>query len=295
MNYLKDYSIYVKYMVEGYYYIKVMYLGTNYHGLASQRNVSSIESELFLALTKKKYITNENTYRFRILDYAGRTDRGVHARGMVFGFFNSRSDFHPMEINGELPRDICVWAFQKIYDKSEITTLFEQFNSAKNLGDEEKKRSLLKSFKDPRHYALSRHYKYLLYNPNNKFNIDNLQYLLNKFVGFHEFSSFAKKDEDKLTYRSIDSIEIVQNQPFLEINFNDLPLFANLVILILCLDSSECFLPSIPFVICPSAFFCFKVLLIFFRCSSDFCTPFARLDSRGPLIFCLVSSVCVLP
>lgn len=196
-----------------------MYLGTNYHGLASQRNVTTIESELFLALTKKKYITNENTYIFPVFDYAGRTDRGVHARGMVFGFFNSRSEFHPMEVNGELPKDICIWAYQKIYDKQEINFLLDQIKKAMESRDEKTKIELLKSFKDPRHFALNRHYKYLIYNPNMNINIENLQNLLNKFIGFHDYSSFAKKDEGKLTYRSIDSIEVTQNQGFIEISF----------------------------------------------------------------------------
>lgn len=196
-----------------------MYLGTNYHGLASQRNLSTIESELFLALTKKKYITNENTYIFPILDYAGRTDRGVHARGMVFGFFNSRSEFHPMEINGELPKDICIWAYQKVYDKIEINSLLNQIKSTIDNNDEKKRVELLKSFKDPRHFALNRHYKYLIHNPNNQYKVDYLQNLLDKFTGFHDYSSFAKRDEGKLTYRSIDSIEVTRNQSFIEINF----------------------------------------------------------------------------
>ena len=88
------------------YFIKVSFLGTNYHGWQRQKNANSVQSVLAEALSvvlkEKIEITG-----------AGRTDAGVHAREFYAHFDTIHLDgqrrmelvFH---LNGYLPFDIAV-------------------------------------------------------------------------------------------------------------------------------------------------------------------------------------------
>jgi tRNA pseudouridine38-40 synthase len=88
------------------YFIKLSFLGTNYHGWQKQENANSVQSllsdALFVMLKEKISITG-----------AGRTDTGVHAREFYAHFDNQCLDekqrkelvFH---LNGYLPYDIAI-------------------------------------------------------------------------------------------------------------------------------------------------------------------------------------------
>ena len=203
---------------QSYYYLKVFYIGENYHGIQKQPNVSTIEGELIKALRIKRYIPmsengkengnkNTNGYLKQIpVHIAGRTDKGVNARGMVMAFLNYRSEFHPIEVNKELPDDIFIWAYSKIHNEKEI----KGFIKDSKLTDAEKLEDILKSVKNPRYNASYRHYKYFLNVNQSELDFDKIEKATKKLIGKHEFKYLCKDPGDKKTCRTIDSIEITQ-------------------------------------------------------------------------------------
>ena len=107
------------------------YDGSRYRGFQWQPDAPTIQSELELAIEK---LTGESV---RVAG-AGRTDSGVHARGQVASFLTS-SAFPPetllQALNHHLPDDISV------HTASEVDLGF-----------------------DPRRDAVSRRYRYVIYN-----------------------------------------------------------------------------------------------------------------------------------
>ncbi|RJS70559.1 tRNA pseudouridine(38-40) synthase TruA, partial [Methanophagales archaeon] len=57
--------------------LKIGYIGTNYYGFQIQPDVPTVEAEIFRALEELDIIKSRRDAHF---SYAGRTDRGVHAR-----------------------------------------------------------------------------------------------------------------------------------------------------------------------------------------------------------------------
>ena len=88
------------------------YDGSNYSGFQSQKNSSSIQDHLESA------ISSVGTLNERI-NYAGRTDAGVHATRQIFDF--SSQDHRETSqwlkgLNSHLPNDISVSSIQKVPD-----------------------------------------------------------------------------------------------------------------------------------------------------------------------------------
>ncbi len=92
-----------------YILIKVFYFGEHYHGSQRQPNLQTIEGNILYALHNKGYLSDKH-YEDQIIHSAGRTDAGVHSRGMTYGFYNLRENFHPIEVNLSLPEDIIIWS-----------------------------------------------------------------------------------------------------------------------------------------------------------------------------------------
>lgn len=154
----------------------VEYDGARYRGFQWQPDSPTIQSELELAIDK---LTGE---KVRVAG-AGRTDSGVHARGQVAAFVTS-SAFPPATLlqglNHHLPHDISV------HQASEVDLGF-----------------------DPRRDALSRRYRYVIYNaatpsPLHRRNSCHVRGDLNTtamekaaglLVGVHDFASFARSPE----------------------------------------------------------------------------------------------------
>lgn len=153
----------------------VEYLGTNYFGYQEQPDRITIQSELEKAISS---IANEQIKIFA----SGRTDSGVHALGQILHFESTSlrdSNAWVRGVNSLLPADIKVrWS----------TVVPDDFHS--------------------RFSAISREYQYLLYNSKVSSpvwknisgwffgNIDEeiLSFVLNKFIGIHDFSSFRSSE-----------------------------------------------------------------------------------------------------
>jgi len=164
----------------------VEYDGTHYHGFQLQSNASTIQGEMEEAISK---LTGE---KLRVMA-ASRTDAGVHARGQVVSL-RTDSSLPPRSfvsgLNYYLPKDIAV---RKAYRAED-------------------------SF-DVRRDALSREYKYYIFNSSvrspfsngfayrvsGNLDIEAMNQASQALVGKHDFASFVSciDEEIKSTVRNV--------------------------------------------------------------------------------------------
>ena len=88
------------------------YDGSNYSGFQSQKNASSIQDHLELAISSIGGLEER-------INYAGRTDAGVHATGQIFDFLpkDQRKITQWLQgLNSKLPNDISISSIQKVQD-----------------------------------------------------------------------------------------------------------------------------------------------------------------------------------
>jgi len=180
-------------------YLKIFYLGDHYHGIAAQPNLKTIEEELLNALIKTKYIIPSSGTSIQL---SGRTDKGVHARGQVIGFLNKRDFFHPIEVNKVLPDDILIWAYSVVHNENEINEFTENSNFKLN----EKDKYILNKVKNPRFNALNRNYKYFYFDYSGTLDLQKIRKTVTILRGAHDFKNFCKREKNRSTKRTMDSI-----------------------------------------------------------------------------------------
>ncbi len=168
------------------YFIEVSYKGTNYSGFQIQQNANSIQAEI----TKVLKIFFKKDFE---LTGSSRTDAGVHALQNFFHFDvenNSlqlkSTNFSPMggdlegaiyNLNALLPNDIVIKKIFQVKDNGHC-----------------------------RFDAISREYKYFIYQKKDPFNqdtafyfpykldIDKLNEAAQQIMNYHDFNSFSKKN-----------------------------------------------------------------------------------------------------
>ena len=162
----------------------VAYDGTNYGGFQRQTNAPTIQAALEAAL---RQVTQEQI----TITAAGRTDAGVHATGQVIAFdtaWQHGLDALQRALNAVLPADIAV---QKIEEASP-------------------------SF-HPRYDALSRRYRYTIYNAPVRcplalryslhvaapLDVTAMQQAARLLVGEHDFAAFGRPPKGKITVRRV--------------------------------------------------------------------------------------------
>ena len=160
------------------YFLEVSYKGTNYSGFQSQINANTIqaEAEKALQILLKKRIE---------LTGSSRTDAGVHANQNFF-HFDIETELSPRllyNFNAILPTDIAAKNLLKVKDDSHC-----------------------------RFDAISREYKYFIYNKKNPFLTDKAFYfpytldleLMQKASGiikeYSDFTSFSKRNTQVKTF-----------------------------------------------------------------------------------------------
>lgn len=177
------------------------YDGSRYRGFQWQADAPTIQSELELAIEK---LTGK---KVRVAG-AGRTDSGVHARGQVAAFFTAfavPTDTLVQALNHHLPYDISVHA------ASEVDPGF-----------------------DPRRDAVSRRYRYTIYNGPTpspllrghschvraKLDVTAMDVPAKLLVGVHDFASFAKTPEASgaSTVRHITEASVHRDGPLVFLN-----------------------------------------------------------------------------
>lgn len=172
------------------YLVKYYYVATsNYYGSQIQPSLETIEGKIVKTLQEKNYIEENEKSSF---EFASRTDRFVSARGACFSFITSKIPIL-MEINTALPEEIGVWAYAEVPDD-----YLSRYN------------------------AVHRHYKYIVYNPDQTtiYDFDSMTHACNELKGDHDFINFSKKDlDEKKTMRTMDSVEIIIEGDFIIFNF----------------------------------------------------------------------------
>lgn len=185
------------------YKMTVAYDGSRYYGWEHQPNTDlTIQGKLEAVLSVMAGTQVE-------VIGAGRTDAGVHAKGMVANA-HIETDMQPEEIraymNRYLPDDICV---------REVKTASERFHS--------------------RYMAVGKTYCYTCYvgdlKPvfNRKYvyipemapDVERMRRAADYLVGEHDFASFCGNPRmKKSTVRLVDSIEIAQKGGYLNLTFH---------------------------------------------------------------------------
>ena len=173
--------------------LTVAYDGTNYHGWQIQKNATSIEGVLTVALGE---LLGEEV----ALAGASRTDAGVHALGNV-AVFDSQTRIPPEKIavavNQRLPEDIRVMKSEQVSDDFHPqygakckTYEYSITNAAIQL-------------------PVKRLYSYFVYIP---LDVERMRRTAESFIGEHDFGGFCSAGSQvKSTVRQIYDIKILQN------------------------------------------------------------------------------------
>ncbi len=177
--------------------IIVEYDGTNYGGWQRQKNSPSIQEELekgLFKLTGKKILVQG----------AGRTDSGVHARGQVANFFTD-SLIPPhrfsLALNAVLPRDI------RVVESREVEADFHARFCAKA------RHYRYSMFIGPSGPAIGRHYYYHI---PVQLDLEAMKKAVELFKGTHDFKAFqAAGRVSKTTVRTIYDAKLTWQQPYL--------------------------------------------------------------------------------
>jgi tRNA pseudouridine38-40 synthase len=158
---------------------RVSYLGSRFFGSQMQASSRTVEGEFIAACRRLSLFEDWRQARFLS---AGRTDRGVHARGQVIAFTTDAPDRATGAINLQLPPDLWCSAFAEVP---------EEFH--------------------PRFDAKSRTYRY--YFPEVPHVIEGMEKASRHFLGIHDFSNFARVG-DKNPQRNILAIRVAEEDGF---------------------------------------------------------------------------------
>jgi len=168
------------------YKIEISYDGSLFHGFQKQLNVRTVQSEIEDSL---KLITQNYE-----LNYAGRTDAGVHARSQIISlktidnlepsFFNS--------LDSLLGDEIKIKKFQKVKN-----SFHPRFNA---------KSRVYKYFLQPNDKGTpyNRNYRYLVKTP---LELDKLKSIEKIFLGRKNFKNFSKLRKGQDPFREISKSE----------------------------------------------------------------------------------------
>jgi tRNA pseudouridine38-40 synthase len=158
---------------------RVSYLGSRFFGSQMQASSRTVEGEVIAACQRLSLFED---WRQAGFVSAGRTDRGVHARGQVIAFSTDAPDRAIGTINLQLPPDLWCSAY------AEVPAEFH-----------------------PRYDAKSRTYRYYFSDiPPEK---EEMEKASRHFLGIHDFSNFARV-RDKNPERNILAISVSEEDGF---------------------------------------------------------------------------------
>ena len=168
------------------YKIEISYDGSLFHGFQKQLNVRTVQSEIEDSL---KLITQNYE-----LNYAGRTDAGVHARSQIISLKTidnlERSFFNSLD--SLLGDEIKIKKFQKVKN-----SFHPRFNA---------KSRVYKYFLQPNDKGTpyNRNYRYLVKTP---LELDKLKSIEKIFLGRKNFKNFSKLRKGQDPFREISKSE----------------------------------------------------------------------------------------
>jgi tRNA pseudouridine38-40 synthase len=152
---------------------RISYLGDHFRGSQMQADERTVEGEFVAACTRMELFSDWRSAGFLV---AGRTDRGVHARGQVCAITTGFPDRAVTGLNGQLPRDIWCTGYAR------VPPAFH-----------------------PRYDARSRTYRYYFGDQN--LDVPAMAGASDHFTGTHDFSCFARAN-DKNPVRNVLTAEI---------------------------------------------------------------------------------------
>ncbi len=157
--------------------LKIAYDGEKFHGSQTQPKVHTVEDEIKKGLDKIKT-------SFKNIKAASRTDKGVSAIGNVISL---KTEFNPEKIQRALnsqTKNTWIIGTKKVP---------KQFN--------------------PRKQAKTKHYRYYLPNPKEKYCIKKVKEASNIFEGQQNFKNFSKSKKNNYnTTREIKKIKVKEKE-----------------------------------------------------------------------------------
>lgn len=183
------------------YLMTFSYDGSNYNGYQKQPNLNTVQD----IIESKLYQINSNK-EVNIVA-SGRTDAGVHALKQKAHFdldMDIELDKLKYSLNKMLPKDIYVKDIIKVDNN-----FHARFNS--------KRKKYTYKINVGEYNPLEVNY---VYQYNEKLDIFSMKEAINYLIGEHDFSSFAKMDEEKETYvRTIYDAYIEEKDNYIYITF----------------------------------------------------------------------------
>ena len=190
------------------YKLIISYDGTDFHGFQIQKDKKTVQGEF-----QKAFEIFTEKYE---LNYSGRTDAGVHAKGQVV---NIKTEF--------VLNDKTINSLNKILGPKIFINSFKKINYSFHA----------------RYDAIERIYKYFVsditqqypylsshsYVYQKKLDIEKLNYLSKLFVGEHNFSAFSKHDINKNPNRKIYKSKWIKKRDFFEYTITGNSFLRNMV------------------------------------------------------------------
>ena len=158
---------------------RVSYIGTRFFGSQVQERERTVEGEFIAACRRLDLFTDFRNAGFQS---AGRTDRGVHARGQVVAFNTENPERAVATLNIQLPPDCWCTGYAEVADAFH-----------------------------PRYNAKSRTYRYY-FSPAPD-DPGAMARAAGCFTGSHDFSNFAKV-KDKNPIRTVHAAEVLKEDGF---------------------------------------------------------------------------------
>ena len=175
----KDQTVYTARAAPMRLAFRVSYLGSRFYGSQIQASHRTVEGEVIAACQRLSLFSDWREAGFQ---FAGRTDRGVHACGQVAAFSTDAPERARTIINTQLPPDLWSTAY---------AVVAPEFH--------------------PRYDAKSRTYRY--YFSKRPEDPDVMDRAAQHFLGSHDFSNFARV-KDKNPVRNILAVHVGEEAGF---------------------------------------------------------------------------------
>ncbi|WZL80376.1 tRNA pseudouridine(38-40) synthase TruA [Vallitaleaceae bacterium 9-2] len=184
--------------------MRIAYDGTRYSGWQRNKNASkTIQHKLDETLSK--YFEE----KVQVIG-AGRTDKGVHAKGMVANFHLQDKKINlqkcRQELNVFLPEDIAIVYMEEV---------FEQFHSRFNAVKKTYSYTFYKAYKGVKP-IFGRQYMTALHE---RLNMEKVRQAIELIQGTHDFAGFSSDKTKKSTVRTIESIKIIDEEDYTKFIF----------------------------------------------------------------------------
>lgn len=195
------------------YKLTIGYDGARYQGWQKNKNAkdtiqTKLENVISEVIGEKIQITG-----------SGRTDKGVHAQAQVANFKTKqrqKSTELKAALNALLPDDIVIQAVNKVDDDfhSRFSSLSKTYRYTIWKAEAERRPLFERKFVYPIEYVLD---------------IDSMLIAAQHLLGEHDFKGFSNDKTKKSTIRTINSIDIIEDDDFIEIEINGNGFLYNMV------------------------------------------------------------------